>query len=178
MPHARKILLSCFAVLVAGFMFTAFILPTIVRSQLEKQLVRLAEKDARATFVSFSSIGFRLSPTSLFRLAPVVNDLKLHSPYVHIVRTGPNNYNFTEIIERQPQKKDTSPTRFSLNNIFIESGSVDFVDLVPATPTRHSIRDLSVQLPFISNISCFADRYIDPRVSAVVKAPPSASTAS
>jgi len=140
--------------------------------------VRLAEKDARATFVSFSSIGFRLSPTSLFRLAPVVNDLKLHSPYVHIVRTGPNNYNFTEIIERQPQKKDTSPTRFSLNNIFIESGSVDFVDLVPATPTRHSIRDLSVQLPFISNISCFADRYIDPRVSAVVKAPPSASTAS
>ncbi|HZV81118.1 MAG TPA: hypothetical protein VFF53_03010, partial [Geobacteraceae bacterium] len=118
MPRNKKILLACGALLAAGLLFTAFILPFIVRSQLEKQVgkatgracsvrsvsinplnwsvavrgVRLAERDARASFVSFSSLGFRVSPTSIYRLAPVVNDLKLHSPYVHVVRTAPNSY--------------------------------------------------------------------------------------
>lgn len=198
MPRNRKILLACAAVLAAGFLFIAFVLPPIVRSQLEKRVgqatgractvgkvsinplkwsvavrgVRLAEQNTRATFVSFSSLGFRVSPASLFRLAPVVNDLKLHAPYVHIVRTGPNRYNFTDIIERQPKKQGSAPARFSLNNIVIDQGAIDFEDLAPAKATRHTVRDLAVQLPFLSNISYFADRYVDPKVSAVVNGAP------
>jgi hypothetical protein len=199
MTRNRKILLGCCAMLVAGFLFTAFILPTIVRSQLEQQVgkatgrvcsvrsvainplnwsvkvrgVRLGERDNRATFVSFSSLGFRVSPTSVFRLAPVVNDLKLHAPYVHVVRTGPNSFNFTDIIERQPpKKKDAGPARFSLNNIVLDAGRVDFEDLAPRTPTRHTVTGLDVQIPFISNISYFADRYVDPSLSAVVNGAP------
>jgi len=198
MPRKKRILLAAGVILLAGFLFTAFILPMIVRSQLEKQVgkatgrlcsvegvsinplnwsvrvrgVRVAERDARATFVSFSSLGFRVSPASIVRLAPVVNDLKLHSPYLHIVRTGSNRYNFTEIIERQPKKESKPPLRFSLNNIVIDSGRVDFEDRALAKPTRHELRDIAIQLPFISNISYLADRYVDPRVSAIVNGAP------
>jgi len=198
MPRKKRILLAAGAILLAGFLFTAFILPLIVRSQLEKQVgkatgrvcsvggvsinplnwsvkvrgVRVAERDARATFVSFSSLGFRVSPASIVRLAPVVNDLKLHSPYLHIVRTGPNRYNFTEIIERQPKKESKPAARFSLNNIVIDSGRVDFEDLALAKPTSHALREIAIQLPFISNISYLADRYVDPRVSAMVNGAP------
>lgn len=198
MPRKKKLLLVCGSVLLAGLLFTAFILPMIVRSQLEKQVgtatgrscsvddvsinplnwsvkvrgVRVAEKDARVTFVSFSSLGFRISPASIVRLAPVVNDLTLRSPYLHIVRTGPNRYNFTDIIERQPKKEGKSSARFSLNNIVIDSGSVDFEDLALSTPTRHALRSVVIQLPFISNISYLADRYVDPRVSAMVNGAP------
>jgi len=198
MSRRRKILVITAVVLATGLLFTAFILPLIVRSQLVKQVgkatarvcsvdkvsinplnwsvkvkgVRLAEKDARATFVSFSSLGFRVSPTSIFRMAPVVNDLKLRSPYVHLVRTGPNSYNFTDILERQPKSKDKSPLRFSLNNIVIDGGRVEFEDLAPAKPTRHDVRDIAIQLPFISSISYFADRYVDPSLSALVNGAP------
>jgi hypothetical protein len=184
---------------VAGFLFAALILPKIVRSQLEEQVgratgrvcsvnrvsinpltwsvkvrgVRLAEQDKRVTFVSFSSLGFRVSPTSVFRLAPVVNDLTLHAPYVHLARSAPNQFNFTDIIQRQPPKqKDAKPLRFSLNNIVVDGGRIDFEDQALARPTRHTVADLMVQIPFISNISYFADRYVDPRLSAVVNGAP------
>ena len=199
MTRKKQIIIGCCITLVTGLLFTAFILPMIVRSQLEQQVgkatgrvcsvrsvainplnwsvkvrgVRLGERDNRATFVSFSSLGFRVSPTSVFRLAPVVNDLKLHAPYVHVVRTGPNSFNFTDIIQRQPpKKKDAGPLRFSLNNIVLDTGRVDFEDLAPRTPTRHTVTGLDVQIPFISNISYFADRYVDPRLSAVVNGAP------
>ena len=131
MTRRRKIAIISSVVFVLLLLFTAFILPIIVREQLEKQIskaadrkctvekvyinplnwsaevvgVKLTEKSAGATFVSFSSLKVKASPSSLWRFAPVVSELKLTSPYVHIQRNGPNSFNFTDIIENLPKKK-------------------------------------------------------------------------
>jgi uncharacterized protein involved in outer membrane biogenesis len=198
MPLRRKIIITTAAALLFGLIFTAFILPIIVRNQLEKQIniatdrsckvekvyinplnwsaevvgVKLSEKKSGAAFVSFSSLRLSVSPASIWRMAPVVSGLKITSPYVHLQRTAPNSYNFTDILEKHPKKKSAEPARFSLNNILVENGRVVFDDDALSEPQRQNIEQLALQIPFISNISYFADKYVDPKLSAVVNGAP------
>ena len=48
------------------------------------------------------------------------------------------------------------------------NGRVAFDDNALSRPAKHTIDQLSLQIPFISNISYFADKYIDPKLSADV----------
>ncbi|NJD90925.1 MAG: DUF748 domain-containing protein, partial [Geobacter sp.] len=195
MSRRLKIILTAAALMVAGLVFSAFILPKIVRSQLVKQIsaatdrkcsvaavainplnwsvrvdgVTLAEKDGQAAFVSFSSLRLRVSPSSIWYMAPVVAELKVTAPYVHVSRYAANSYNFTDILEKNGKKKKSDkPARFSLNNIVIENGRIEFDDDAVAVKKRHTIDKLSVQIPFVSNINYFADRYVDPHLAALV----------
>ncbi|NVN99842.1 MAG: DUF748 domain-containing protein [Geobacteraceae bacterium] len=198
MTRRRKIAMISVVVFVLLLLFAAFILPFIVRNQLETRIskavdrkctvekvyinplnwsaevvgVKLSEKSAGATFVSFSSLKVQVSPSSLWRFAPVVSELKLTSPNVHIQRNGPNNFNFTDIIEKSPKKKGGDPARFSLNNIVIENGRVIFDDNGLPIPIKHTVDKITVHIPFISNISYFADKYVDPKLYAVVNGAP------
>lgn len=201
MSRFRKIALIVALVAATGLLFTAFLLPLLLRSQLEKQIgsatgrsctvagvsinplnwtvevrgAQLSEKSAKAVFVSFSSVKLRVSPTSLWRLAPVVAELKVTAPYVHLRRDAANSYNFSDILAKnadKPKKKNDKPARFSLNNIVIDNGRVIFDDRALARPATHAIEQLSLQIPFISSISYFADKYIDPKLSAKVNGAP------
>ena len=147
---------AAFLLVLAGFI--ALILPGIVRSQAVKQIqaatgrkfsvgkvslnpftwtaevrdVRLTEKDGRATFVSFSSVRATVSPASIWRAAPVLSKTRVTAPYIHLVRTAANTYNFSDLMESKGPKKEKTekPARFSLNNIVISNGSVTF-SIVP-----------------------------------------------
>ena len=138
MSRRRKIAVTVAIIMVTGLLFTAFVLPVIVRSQLEKQVgsatdrqcavssvsinplnwsaevrgLKLSEKNSKAVFVSFSSVKLRVSPTSLWRLAPVVAELKVTSPYLHLERTAPNSYNFSDILAKNSTKKSDKPAQF------------------------------------------------------------------
>ena len=187
------------ALLCAGFI--AFILPDIVRSQMEQQVsratgrtltvgrislnpltwtaglegVRLSEKGSSLPFVSFSSARVRVSPASVWRLAPVLTDISLAAPHVRIVRTGPNRFNFSDLLEKKPEAKKMAPgepARFSLNNIVVSNGSIDFRDDALSTPKLHTVRQLLIQIPFISNIPYLADRYVAPKLTARVNDAP------
>lgn len=185
------------AFLVLGAGFIAFVLPGIVRNKAVEGIeaatgrkaaiarvainpltwtvraegVRLSEKGSDATFVSFSSVKASVSPRSLFRLAPIVSEAHLSAPYVHIVRTAANTYNFSDLLERK-KKEPEKPLNFSLNNITIANGSVDFVDRALPEEKRHRIRQIEVGIPFISNIPYLADRYVLPHFSALVNGSP------
>jgi uncharacterized protein involved in outer membrane biogenesis len=201
MSRPRKIAIAAGVIILAGLLFTAFVLPPIVRSQLEKQIARatdrqctvadvsinpltwsvevrgarLTERAPAAVFVSFSSLKLRVSPTSIWRLAPVVAELKVTSPYVHLQRDAANSYNFSDILAKsakKPKSPDEKPASFSLNNIVIENGRVAFDDNALAKPARHTIEAISLHVPFISNISYFADKYVDPKLSARVNGSP------
>ncbi|MBP1729107.1 MAG: repeat protein, partial [Deltaproteobacteria bacterium] len=194
MSRRRKIAVAVAIVMVTGLLFTAFVLPLIVRGQLEQQIgsatdrqctvngvainplnwsaevrgLKLSEKNSKALFVSFSSVKLRVSPTSLWRLAPVVAELKVTSPYLHLERTAANSYNFSDILAKNSSKKSDKPASFSLNNIVVENGRVAFDDNALSRPAKHTVEQLSLQIPFISNISYFADKYVDPKLSANV----------
>ena len=133
----------------------------------------LREKGSDVTFASFSSVRVNLSGKSLFRLAPIVSEAQLTSPYIHVVRTAANTYNFSDLLEgKNKEKTSGKPVRFSLNNITIKNGSVDFVDRALPAEKQHALRRIEVGIPFISNIPYLADRYVLPHFGAVINGSP------
>ncbi len=197
----HKILIGCgiFLVILAGFV--AFVLPGIVRSRAIKAVeettgrklsigdvninpvtwtaevrgVRLTERDGTTTFASFSSARVSVSPSSIFRGAPIVSEARLRSPYVHLVRTGANAYNFSDLLEKKtPEKPEPSKerARFSVSNISVTNGSIDFIDRGLAAEKQHHVRGLELGVPFVSTIPHYADIFIAPRFRAVVNGSP------
>ncbi len=133
----------------------------------------IAEKEGHP-FIAFRRLQASLSPSSLFRRALILSEVTLDTPTVNLVRNAPNRFNFTDILERQPKKKEEkqSALRFSLNNISIRNGSIDFDDRIVGGGRKHTVRALNVDIPFISNSPYLADKYVDPRISAQVDGAP------
>jgi len=132
---------------------------------------RLSEKGGGATFLAFSSARLSLSPLSLPKRALIITKIHLAAPYLHIVRSAPNRFNFSDLLQsKEPNKEGGLP--FSLNNITISNGSLDFQDKALATEKRHRVTGLSLSVPFFSNIPYLADRYVSPHFSAVVNGAP------
>src|SRR5262245_2477359 len=93
--------------------------------------IRLREKGQRAaTYAAFSSVPGSVSPSSVWRRAPVLREIKVSAPYLRIVRTGPNRYNFSDLLEKKGEEKKPTgkPALFSLNNITISDGTIIFAD--------------------------------------------------
>ena len=130
---------------------------------------RLMEKKENVVFASFSSVRVSISPFSLIRMAPIVSQARIASPYVRIVRNAANDYNFSDLMKG---KKSEKPQRFSINNITISNGSVDFIDRALHQEKSHTLRRIAVGVPFISNIKYYSDQYVQPRFSAVVNGSP------
>ncbi|MEA5114545.1 MAG: DUF748 domain-containing protein [Geobacteraceae bacterium] len=126
----------------------------------------LAERSGGKEFVNFSSVSLRVSPASLTRRALIVSNVSVTRPYVHLVRTAPNTYNFSDLIK--PKDPKSKPIQFSINNIEIKNGSVDFLDQAANRPTDHTVRRLDLSIPFFSNIEYLADIYVAPRIKAVI----------
>jgi hypothetical protein len=56
--------------------------------------------------------------------------------------------------------------KYSINNIRIVDGSIDFDD--GPKKTRHEVRGIQIGIPFLSNLKYYVDRYVQPSFSAVV----------
>ncbi len=194
MSTRRKILIGAAVLLVLMLMFAAFILPSILRGTaidkieaatgrkasiakisinpltLSGQVTdfRLTEKGKPATFVSFSSVRVSVSPSSLVHRALIISRIEVDSPYVNMVRSAANTYNFTDLVTPKKDEKPSKPFPFSLNNIVIRGGSIDFHDLAARKPTNHTVRKLEIAVPFFSTIPYLADKYVAPRFSAVI----------
>jgi len=132
---------------------------------------KLMEADKSAVFVSFNQLDIDFSTASLFRFAPVVQELRLTGPYVHIIRTGSNHYNIDDIVELALQPKtDQETARFSVHNIQIDDGRIEFDDL--PKKTRHIVDGLMLGIPFVSSLPSQADIFVEPLLSAKVNGTP------
>ncbi len=129
----------------------------------------IKEPDRTGTFISFDELYVNLQSISLLKGGPVIRELRLVRPYVNVVRNPNLLYNFSDILAGEKPAKKTpasSAPRFSLNNIQIVGGSIDFLD--GPKQVRHTIRDLNVTVPFISDIPYYTDTYVQPSFEAVV----------
>jgi uncharacterized protein involved in outer membrane biogenesis len=196
MKRLKKILIGIvifFAVFtVIGF----FILPPVLKALLTKQLSQNLHRDvtinqikvnpyglsitargllvkdrtAPETFVSCDEIFLNLQSTSVLRLALIFKEVRLTKPYIRVTRNQDLSYNFSDLIEKKetkpPEKEKSKPLRFSLNNIKIENGSIDFLD--EPKQTKHTVRELSIGIPFLSNIPAHVQRYVQPHFSAKI----------
>ncbi len=133
----------------------------------------LIEDKSGGPFVKLGQLRTSLNLASIFKRALIINEVSLDSPAVSFTRTAANQYSFTDIIESIKSKPESKgETLFSINNISVKNGSVDFNDQAVTGGRKHTIRNLEVAIPFISNISHLAEKYTDPKISAVVNGAP------
>jgi hypothetical protein len=129
----------------------------------EADRVAIAEPGNTGPFISLDKLIVRPSWGSLFRLAPVVNELTIQAPHFHIVRTAPQRFNFSDLVDKfskpspQPAGK---PFGFSVSNIKLVDGRIDFDDRV--LNAQHVIDDWQVGVPFIATLQSKTDIYVQP----------------
>jgi uncharacterized protein involved in outer membrane biogenesis len=193
----KRSLIGLAGFLVVFGLFGYFALPGIIKSQAEKlveeklhrklsidaihinpyalkveiQGLKLLEPDGKTMFVAFDALEVNVSGNSLWHLAPVVKEVGLRKPYVHLVRTGANHYNIDDIIELiNSQPPSEEPARFAVYNIHLEDGRIEFDD--QPEKALHTIAELKLGLPFISSLPSNVDVFVEPMLSAKVNDTP------
>jgi uncharacterized protein involved in outer membrane biogenesis len=181
------------AIGVLGGLLAPYVLRRVLTSQLTEKLHRpvtiekvrinpyamtasvhglsMKERDGAATAVSFDELYLNLELASLFRWAPVIKELRLQKPYVHLVRGENLQYNFQDLIDEftSGPPSDSKP-RFALYNIQIIDGKVDFDDR--PEQSAHKVENLQLGIPFISSLPSYNDIFIKPVFSAVINGTP------
>jgi flagellar motor protein MotB len=135
--------------------------------------VIVKDVNSSRTFASFDQLCVNIQGiSSLFRRAVVLKEIRLVRPYIYIERNRDGSYNFSDLIPKEPKNEPTSQKTFpfSLNNIQIINGSIDFEDR--PVGVRHTIRNIQLAVPFISDIGQEINSYVEPRFSATINGNP------
>ncbi len=150
--------------------------------------VSIKEPASPEVFVSFQELFVDLQAESLIRRGPILREIRLDRPYVHIVRRDDGSYNFSDLVAKftsgsGPEKpgaatgaakKAQQQPRFSLNNIQVLAGKVVFDDR--PKKAEHAVTEINIAIPFLSNLPYLADSYVQPSFSAKVNDTPIALT--
>ncbi|WP_243050157.1 DUF748 domain-containing protein [Dyella sp. RRB7] len=197
--RVRKTLLILAIVLVIFGLLGFFAAPSIIRSQIESRAsaalqrpvtlgavhlnpytlrleldrLHIADRDGKSAFVDVDQAVVNASWGSVFRLAPVLDELSLQHPQVRIVRTADQRFNFSDIIDRfnaKPSDPNAPPTRFALSNISVHNGDIQFDD--QAMKASHHVEQLELGIPFIANLPSDTDVFVQPLLAMRVDGSP------
>jgi uncharacterized protein involved in outer membrane biogenesis len=204
-PWIRNTAAVLFAIFVLYGLFGYLVLPGIIKSQGEKAIaaalhrrltiervdvrpyaldvsihgVKLMEPDGQGVFASFQELQVRVSAASLVHLAPVIKEVHLAGPFVHLRRMGPNRYSTDDIVAAVSARKSAGQgavagvergARFSVYNIRIDGGRVEFDD--QPEHAHHTVADLKLGIPFISSLPSQEEVFVEPLLSAVINGAP------
>lgn len=149
--------------------------PFLLTVEIDDLLIR--ERDGTTRFVGFDQLRIDLETESIYRRAPVLREIRLVNPSVHVVRIDATHYNFSDLIEQfggtgsaEPAAKPAGTAHFSLNNIQVVGGTIDFDDR--PEHTLHKVRDLSLAIPFVSNLPWAGDVFVQPAFHARINGAP------
>jgi len=133
----------------------------------------MKEADDHTTFISFNKLYVDIRLISVFKGGPVIGEVRLEKPHVHLVRIKENTYSFTPLVDRLQSKpgaavpeKPGKPLVFSFSNIQISDGDIEFDDRLAAT--KHEITHINLSIPFISNLPAYVDSFVQPSLSALI----------
>jgi hypothetical protein len=135
----------------------------------------LKDRGGSAPFLSFDVLRVDFQAMSLVKGGPVLKDIRLKGPHLSLVRNEDQTYNFSDLLEEfgstsAPEEKPPKPFRFSLNNIQLTEGHIDFDDR--PKQARHTVKDVTLAIPFISNMPSDVDVYVKPTFEADVNGTP------
>lgn len=130
--------------------------------------VTLSERDSEEIFVSFDRLYVNVSTFSAFTFSPIIREVELENPYIHLSRTQNNQYNISDIIEMamKPDEEKKEPLSYSLNNIQVNGGKIIFDD--HPMQAQHRVEEIKIRIPYISSSPSRVETFIEPHLSALV----------
>ncbi|KVC68677.1 DUF748 domain-containing protein [Burkholderia stagnalis] len=131
---------------------------------LEADGIHLGERGGQGDFIDIGKLVVRPSWTSLFRGAPIVNEVRIDSPRFRIVRYDAQRFNFTDLIEKfsTPSKPESKPTHFSVSNIQVNDGRIDFDDRL--LDEKHVVDNWTLGIPYIATLPSKTDIFVEPKL--------------
>jgi len=137
----------------------------------------IKESDGSTTFISFGRLYVDLRMISIVKGLPVIREVKLEQPHIHLVRTEANRYNFFDIMEKAQAVDEAGASKrpgktfsFSVSNIQIIDGNIEFEDR--PVKSKHEITQINIAIPFISNLPIYVESFVQPSFSALVNGSP------
>ncbi|MGH8802539.1 MAG: DUF748 domain-containing protein, partial [Casimicrobiaceae bacterium] len=110
---------------------------------------KLADRDPSRTLLAFDALDIHASIESLWKLAPVIDALKLSAPKLILVRDQGGHVNVEDLVARALSGPQGPTPRFSIDNIEIENGAVTFDDELRQRTTK--VAQLGIGIPFLSS---------------------------
>ena len=139
--------------------------------------LRVLEPDGKTAFVSFDELDADGSAASIYRLAPVIDELTLSGLHVRLARTAEARYNASDILERITREARSraadareEPARFSVENIRLVGATVEFDDR--PLGVKHHVGQVQLTIPFISNLPTHLKDQVQPSFFANVNGAP------
>jgi Domain of Unknown Function (DUF748) len=146
------------------------------RLRLEIDKLHVSGREGGAPLADIGHIHVKASWMSLLHLAAVVSELTIDKPVVHIVRTAPQTFNFSDLTAPAPGAPPPAPAppgkplRFAVSNIRVRNGDVHFDDQVVGA--THDISHIQIGVPFIASLPADEDIFVQPLVAMVVDGSP------
>ena len=154
------------AVTIGGIEFAPWSLELTVRD------LAVAKADGSGPQFSVGRVYVDAELQSLLRLAPVVDAVAVEAPTLHLSHTGKGQYDIDDIVQRLQAPSDApagDPLRFAVYNVTLSGGSVDYTDQAqPGQPRQHTLRELQLSVPFLSNFDSKRDVLVAPRLAFVL----------
>jgi len=128
----------------------------------------LQRQDTTDSLLAFERVFVNLQTASLFKLALIIKSVDLTGPKINFSRNQDETFSFADLLlkksEETPRSEETTPFLFSINNITITNGTIDFHDILKGKMNR--ITELSLAVPSISNLAYEIENHVKPAFSA------------
>ncbi|MCL4798139.1 MAG: DUF748 domain-containing protein [Burkholderiales bacterium] len=134
---------------------------------------RAADAPDSGPLFAFEELYARLSYASIARFAPVIGEIRLVRPELHLVRRTDRSYNVQDLIDALlggPPAEEGPPARYSVNNAQLIDGRVTLDDR--PEQKRHEVTGINLNVPALSSLDVHVDRFVEPKLEAVINGHP------
>ena len=138
--------------------------------------LHVGERAGPKPFVDIGHLRVKVSWTSIFRLAPVVGEVVVERPAIHIVRESQNRFNFSDLLESGAPPEKSKPAapgaalRFAVSNIQLRDGEVTIDDQLLGK--QHKVDKIQINVPFIANLPSDVHVSVEPLLQMVIDGSP------
>src|SRR5258708_7383356 len=149
----------------------------LYRLKLDLDQLHVGDRDdPQKPFVDLGHLRLKVSWTSIFRFAPVVGEVVIDKPAIHVVRESGQKFNFSDLLESAPAPAKpkpvapSSPQRFAVSNIQLRDGEISIDDQLLGK--QHKVDKIQINVRFIANLPAEVDVFVQPLVQMVIDGSP------
>ncbi|MBI5917757.1 MAG: DUF748 domain-containing protein [Nitrosomonadales bacterium] len=114
--------------------------------------------------LSVDSLYVDVSSASLFRLMPVVSELRIDQLKLHLERLAQNRLNISDLLDEWAKPSDGPTPQFAVSNITLNDGQIEWVDQV--VKQSQTVSQIKLGVPFIANVASQEAVFVEPAFSA------------